>query len=113
MRKQPAHRPKRSYPDAERVIVECELERCVHCGQPLEPSGTWHMRKYVQTMDGPLFVAGKSKQCTNPECCHVDHHYHASGVLKISLPRSTYGLYVLACVPGSAATPYQKPGAMS
>lgn len=98
MSSQPAHRPERSYPNAERVIVECELERCVHCGQPLEPSGTWHMRKYVQTMDGPLFVAGKSKQCTNPECSHVDHHYHANGVLKISLPRSTYGLDVLAFI---------------
>ena len=98
MRKQAAHRPERSYPNAERVIVECELERCIHCGQPLEPSGTWHMRKYVQTMDGPLFVAGKSKQCTNPECSHADHHYHASGVLKISLPRSTYGLDVMAFI---------------
>ncbi len=98
MSKQPAHRPKRSYPNAERVIVECELESCVHCGQPLEPSGTWHVRKYVQTMDGPLFVAGKSKQCTNPECSHADHHYHANGVLKISLPRSTYGLDVLAFI---------------
>jgi len=49
-------------------------------------------------MDGPLFVAGKSKQCTSPECSHVDHHYHASGVLKISLPRSTYGLDVLAFI---------------
>jgi hypothetical protein len=49
-------------------------------------------------MDGPLFVAGKSKQCTNPECSHPDHHYHASGVLKISFPRSTYGLDVLAFI---------------
>jgi len=28
--KRPAHRPQRRYPDAERVIVECELEECVH-----------------------------------------------------------------------------------
>jgi hypothetical protein len=64
----------------------------------LESSGTWHMRKYVQTLDKPLFVAGKSKQCTNPECSHTDYHYHASGVLKISLPYSTYGLDVLAFI---------------
>jgi len=98
MSKQPAHRPERSYQNVERVIVECELEKCVHCGHPLESSGTWHMRKYVQTMDKPLFVAGKSKQCTNPECSHTDYHYHASGVLKISLPYSTYGLDVLAFI---------------
>ena len=66
--RRPAHRPKRRYPDAERVIVECELKECVHCGGPLVPSGTWHVRKYVQTLNGPLFVAGKSKQCDSPDC---------------------------------------------
>jgi len=96
--KRPAHRAKRRYPDAERVIVECELEECVHCGGPLVPSGTWHVRKYVQTMKGSLFVAGKSKQCDAPDCAHRGHHYHASGVLRISLPQSTYGLDVLAFI---------------
>jgi hypothetical protein len=56
------------------------------------------MRKYVQTMEGPLFVAGKSKNCVNPECGHCGEHYHASGVLRISLPYSTYGLDVLAFI---------------
>lgn len=98
MSKQPAHRPYRSYPNAKRVIVECELEECVHCGEPLVPSDSWHMRKYVQTMDGSLFVAGKSKQCSNPDCSHTGTHYHASGVLKISLPYCTYGLDVLAFI---------------
>jgi len=96
MKKRPSHRPQRSYPDAERVILECELEECVHCGGALVPSGTWHMRKYVQTMKGPLFVAGKSKKCDSPECAHSGQHYHASKVWRISLPQSTYGLDVLA-----------------
>ena len=96
--KKPSHRPKRSYPDAERVILESELETCVHCGGPLVSSGTWHVRKYVQTMDKPLFVAGKSKKCASPSCQHKDHHYHASGVWRISLPQSTYGLDVLAFI---------------
>jgi len=96
--KQPAHRPKRSYPDAKRVILESELETCIHCGEPLVPSGTWHVRKYVQTMEGPLFVAGKSKKCDSPDCAHKGNHYHASGVLRISLPQSTYGLDVLAFI---------------
>lgn len=98
MSKLPRHRPRRSFPNAKRVIVECELEKCVHCGLPLESSKTWHMRKYVQTMDEPLFVAGKSKKCANPDCSHFGNHYHASGVLRISLPRSTYGLDVLAFI---------------
>jgi len=96
--KRPRHRPQRSYPDAERVILECELEACVHCGRPLVPSGTWHMRKYVQTMKGPLFVAGKSKICDGPDCTHGGHHYHASQVWQISMPQSTYGLDVLAFI---------------
>jgi hypothetical protein len=98
MNKRPAHRPQRSFPDAERVILECELEKCVHCGGPLVPSGTWHVRKYVQTMNGPLFVAGKSKKCASPDCSHSGHHYHANRVLRISLPQSTYGLDVLAFI---------------
>jgi hypothetical protein len=56
------------------------------------------MRKYVQTLEGPLFVAGKSKKCDNAECSHTGEHYRASGVLKISLPFSTYGLDVLAFI---------------
>ena len=96
MKKKPAHRPRRKYPEAKRVIIECEMETCVHCGAELEPSGTWHTRKYVQTLEGPLFVAGKSKICRSPGCRHQDHHYHASGVLRISLPQSTYGLDVMA-----------------
>ena len=96
--KRPRHRPQRSYPDAERVILECELEACVHCGKPLVASGTWHMRKYVQTMKGPLFVAGKSKRCDARDCSHSGHHYHASRVWRISMPQSTYGLDVLAFI---------------
>ena len=98
MSKRPSHRPQRSFPDAERVILECELEECVHCGGPLVPSGTWHVRKYVQNMKGPLFVAGRSKTCDSPDCSHRGHHYHASRVLRISLPQSTYGLDVLAFI---------------
>jgi hypothetical protein len=98
MSKQPRHRPRRSFPKAKRVIVECEQEKCIHCEQPLVGSKTWHVRKYVQTLEGPLFVAGKSKRCVNPECGHCGEHYHASGVLRISLPYSTYGLDVLAFI---------------
>jgi hypothetical protein len=94
----PRHRPQRRYPDAKRMIVECELEECVHCGEQLVPSETWHMRKTVQTMEGPLFVAGKSKKCDCADCSHYGHHYHASGVLRVSLPHSTYGLDVLAFI---------------
>ena len=29
-------RPQRSYAEAERVIIECEMESCIHCGAKLE-----------------------------------------------------------------------------
>lgn len=98
MGKQSCHRPQRSYPDAERVIIGCELEKCIHCGCELEMRKPWHMRKTVQTMNGPLFVAGKSKVCQNSRCSHAGQRYYATGVWRISLPSSTYGLDVLAYI---------------
>ncbi|MGD9094202.1 MAG: hypothetical protein PVF74_15245, partial [Anaerolineales bacterium] len=98
MSKNPPHRPQRDFPEARRVIVESEFDQCPHCGSSLKPRRNWHMRKYVQTLQGPLFVAGKSKACTNAECDHYGAHYYASGVLRISLPKSTYGLDVLAYI---------------
>ena len=98
MEKQPRHRPKREFPDAERIIVECDLEECPHCGERLENRMPWHMRKKVQTLQGPKYVAGKSKTCANPVCTHPGKNYYASRVLMISLPKSTYGLDVLAYI---------------
>jgi len=98
MDKQPACRPSRRFPEAERIIVECDLHECIHCGQPLVARKPWYMRKTVQTMQGPVFVAGKSKKCVNPACTHPGAHYYASRTLSISLPYSTYGLDVLAYI---------------
>ena len=98
MSKQPRHRPRRRFPKAKRIIVECELKQCIHCGSPLVDRNTWYVKKYVQTLAGPVFVAGKSSRCVNPDCTHQDEYYYARGVLAISLPYSTYGLDVLAFI---------------
>lgn len=98
MKGQGRGRPRRRFEDAKRVIVECELEKCVHCGERLRPRRSWHMRKTVQTLQGPLFVAGKSKECANPSCPHSGEHYYASEVMRISLPYCTYGLDVMAFI---------------
>lgn len=98
MGNRPRHRPRRAFAGAKRVIVECDLETCPHCGHRLRGRRAWHMRKYVQTLQGPLFVAGKSKECANRACPHVGAHYYASRVLSLSLPHSTYGLDVLAFI---------------
>ena len=98
MTKQPRHRPRREFSSAKRIIVECDLDICPHCEARLSPRMPWHMKKTVQTLQGPLFVAGKSKECSNPDCSHTGKHYYASKVLLISLPKSTYGLDVLAYI---------------
>ena len=98
MSKQPAHRPHRRFKNARKVILESEFEQCIHCGEALVLSGTYHMRKYVQTLEGPIFLAGKSKQCVNPACVYKGVHYHTRGTLRYSLPFSTYGLDVLAYI---------------
>jgi hypothetical protein len=56
------------------------------------------MRKTIQTLNGPVFVAGKSKECSNPVCQNFGKHYYASRVWLLSLPESTYGLDVLAYI---------------
>jgi hypothetical protein len=98
MSQQPRHRPQRRYPNAPRVILESELDSCLHCRKPLQARIAWHMRKTIQTLQGPLFVAGKSRQCTNPTCRHAGKIYYASRVWLYSLPYSTYGLDVLAYI---------------
>jgi hypothetical protein len=95
---QARYRPVRRFPDAKRRIIPCELKTCPHCGLPLRSRKLWYTRKYVQTLVGPLFVAGRSKICLNPACSHTKQHYYASQMLLISLPKSTYGLDVLAFI---------------
>src|SRR4030067_1032780 len=74
------------------------LETCPSCGHLLRPRRAWHMRKTVQMLAGPRFIAGRSKECINADCAHAGQHYYASGVLMFRLPRSTYGLEVLAFI---------------
>jgi hypothetical protein len=98
MEKRPRHRIERRYPEAKRQIFVSELETCVHCGTELKLRPNWHMRKTIQTMQGPLFLAGRAKMCTNAECSHSGTRYYAGQVLLLSLPDSTYGLDVLAYI---------------
>jgi hypothetical protein len=58
----------------------------------------WHMHKTIQSLEGPLFVAGKSRECANPRCEYQGAIYYASRVWLYSLPHSTYGLDVLAYI---------------
>lgn len=98
MEKRPKHRPKREYPEARREIYVSGVINCVHCGAELKVRPNWHMRKTIQTLKGPLFVAGKAKACVNAECPHPGTRYYATQVLSLSLPNSSYGLDVLSYI---------------
>jgi hypothetical protein len=98
MSKLPRHRPHREFPQAKRLIIDCDLEVCPICGSELKPRLPWHTRKTIQTLQGPLFVAGKSKECANPSCRNYQKHYYSSRVWLFSLPNISYGLDVLAFI---------------
>lgn len=98
MEKRPRHRPTRKYPEAKRKLFNCELNICPHCGAELKLRPNWHVRKTIQTLEGPQFIAGRAKMCMNAECLHRETRYYASQVLLLSLPKSTYGLDVLAYI---------------
>jgi len=98
MEKQPRHRPHREYPNAKRLILDSELNNCPICEQALKTRRNWHSRKIIQTLKGPLFVAGKSKECVNPTCRKSGQRYYAGRIWRYSLPQSTYGLDVLAFI---------------
>lgn len=98
MEKQARHRPRRRYEGVKRVLVECALNNCPSCGEKLQPRRPWHTTKTIQTLEGAVFLAGKSKACENPACANYGKHYYASGLCLWSLPYSTYGLDVLAFI---------------
>lgn len=98
MEKRPRLRPHREYPGAPRIILAPEVEVCPMCGQELKSLRNWHSRKTIQTLKGPLFVAGKSTECRNVACRNYRKRYYASRVWLYSLPRSSYGLDVLAYI---------------
>jgi len=98
MEKQARHRPHREFPDAKRLVLDPDIETCPICGQTLKARRNWHSRKTIQTLNGPLFVAGKTKECVNITCRNYQKRYYAGRVWLYSLPGSTYGLDVLAWI---------------
>lgn len=98
MEKRARHRPERKYPEAKRQIYTSDMKVCIHCNQELSLRPNRHIRKTIQTLNGPLFVAGRAKECTNKACTQCGTRYYATQVLLLSLPHSSYGLDVLAYI---------------
>lgn len=98
MEKRPRHRPHREYPGAQRIILDPDITVCPFCGQKLKTLRNWHSRKTIQTLKGPLFVAGHTKVCPTPGCRASGQRFYAGKVWRYSLPRGSYGLDVLAYI---------------
>ena len=98
MEKKPRHRPHREYPGAQRIILDPDIAVCPFCGQKLKTLRNWHSRKTIQTLKGPLFVAGHTKVCLTPGCRAAGQRFYAGKVWRYSLPQGSYGLDVLAYI---------------
>ncbi len=96
--KKPAHRPKRTYPDAPTHRSHVTLKACPFCDSHLVTTSSREVDKYVQTLEGPFHVIGYSRRCSNKNCSHAEARYHAPQAAKLSLPNVTYGLDVLCYI---------------
>ena len=96
--KKPAHRPKRTYPEAPLHRSHVELKECPFCGSHLITTRSREVDKYVQTLSGAIHVIGYSRKCSSQECPAPNARYHASQAAKLSLPNVTYGWDVLCYI---------------
>ncbi len=94
---QVAHRPSRRFPNAPRTVFQPEVKKCPYCKSKLRSTGNISINREVQTMDGALNVRAYSWRCSNQDCPCPDVRYRAQRQLwKVSLPKSGYGLDVVA-----------------
>ncbi len=96
--KKPAHRPKRTYPDAPIHRSHVTLKTCPFCDSHLVTTSSREVDKYVQTLNGHVHVIGYSRRCSNKSCLHPEARYHAPQAAKLSLPNVTYGLDILCYI---------------
>ena len=97
--KNPSHRPKRNYDNVKRRLCQPELKTCPSCGCKLYSTSRMSINKIVQTMSGAVNVRAYGYKCKAEQCTGRDARYRAvKEVLRISLPKSTYGLDVLAYI---------------
>jgi hypothetical protein len=95
----PKHRPKRQFPEAVRKVCQPELKVCLACGGDLKSTGSLYINKTVQTLVEPVNVRAYGYRCEEPECPEPERRYKAvKEVLRISLPKGTYGLDVIAFI---------------
>jgi hypothetical protein len=60
MEKQPRHRPYRHFENQQRLLIDCELSVCPHCGAELKPTGVDPIRWTV------VGLGKGAKKCPEP-----------------------------------------------
>ncbi len=96
--KKPAHRPKRTYPDAPIHRSHVTIKACPFCDSHLVTTSSREVDKSVQTLAGHVHVIGYSRKCSNKNCPHPEARYHAPQAAKLSLPNVTYGFDILCYI---------------
>lgn len=96
--KKPAHRPKRTYPDAPIHRSHVTIKACPFCNSHLVTTSSREVDKYVQTLAGQVHVIGYSRKCSDKNCPHPEARYHAPQAAKLSLPNVTYGFDILCYI---------------
>jgi len=91
LRRRPKH-----LPIDQSITYYCELERCPSCGSPLRPCRHLSWTKTVQHLDRVVRVSSRPKECSNPTCADAGRRYPSATAQTVALPKSTYGLDVLA-----------------
>jgi hypothetical protein len=77
------------------TVYTCEMDRCLHCNEPLQTSYTSGF-KTVQTMDEVLKIAQRMKRCINPGCGDAPVVWGSAQWGQIAPVSCTYGYDVIA-----------------
>ena len=90
---------KRTYEHYTKITLKPEQQICELCGRKLDYR-TWLVNKYVVTLTGVLHIRSNAMKCNNPEClnCINKVSYSSNETHKYSLPKSTFGLDIVAYI---------------
>jgi hypothetical protein len=92
-------RTAKEYTDYKKVYFKPDVECCPICLSKLQ-FDHWVIDKYVNTLDGVLRVKSDAKVCSDDECKKENGkiNYRSSTVHQYPLPRSSFGLDLIAYV---------------
>ncbi|BDP40352.1 hypothetical protein DAETH_03210 [Deinococcus aetherius] len=77
-------------------VLRCETETCPTCGQ--STTLAYHNSRRLMTLHGAVQYILKIRQCRHPECARYRQPLRPEAEGALALPRSEYGLDVLALI---------------